>query len=698
MVNSQRMWGVLLILALVLVSVPAFAVHAQGGTTRQLAVGDVVTGTLDSQDFIQVYSLAGSAGDTITIDVTTETTDLNPVLVVTDQRGSVVSRDVDLSTPDQAILTDLVLPSSGTFYISVMRGTGAEGDVSGTFTLRLAGFQQIGGELANLQSGGITFELGWEAAVNMNIEVRDPVGGTVHAFSPGSPSGGTLAADVNANCASATATNPTETVAWPAGQVPAGSYEVIIYYIDGCGIGGSQQFTLSTTVDGQAGNDITGTLLPNQGYLSRLELNADGTWQLVNGGVNAGLDVSLFNAEVANASPIVVGSTVSGVITNESPAKAYRFEGTANNNISISMQAQSGSLDTYLVLLDPDNTPLVSNDDFDENSTNAGLTRTLTTSGTYTLLATRYGLTIGGTEGEYTLTLTTDTQASTGIPTGDEGVGDVSTPVVSTTDANLTDGSIEVKLTWLTLADMQLLVRDPSGYSVFDDIPTIPSGGILEADGNVGCLEPTNNPVSYIYWPAGRRPAGTYEIEVWYQATCDDPTPVNFGLEVTVDNQTVINTTQSSTEGSHYMITFTIQPDGTVVAGPGGGFQMDNPNSLNYQAEKPNAIPVNYQQTVSGTITSQQRFVLYTFEGQIGDIVTIGMNATSGTLDPSLYLISPDDIVVSYNDDIAFGDNADSAIDSVTLPSTGSYYIIATHYGLDVGGTEGTFNLTLFQD
>jgi hypothetical protein len=34
----------------------------------------------------------------------------------------------------------------------------------------------------------------------------------------------------------------------------------------------------------------------------------------------------------------------------------------------------------------------------------------------------------------------------------------------------------------------------------------------------------------------------------------------------------------------------------------------------------------------------------------------------------------------------------------VTLPSTGTYYIVATHYGLNVGGTQGTYNLTIVQD
>ena len=39
-------------------------------------------------------------------------------------------------------------------------------------------------------------------------------------------------------------------------------------------------------------------------------------------------------------------------------------------------------------------------------------TRTIAVDGTYTILATRYGLNIGGTEGEYRLTLSATTAAA----------------------------------------------------------------------------------------------------------------------------------------------------------------------------------------------------------------------------------------------------------------------------------------------
>ncbi|HVO71540.1 MAG TPA: PPC domain-containing protein, partial [Aggregatilineaceae bacterium] len=110
------------------------------------------------------------------------------------------------------------------------------------------------------------------------------------------------------------------------------------------------------------------------------------------------------------------------------------------------------------------------------------------------------------------------------------------------------------------------------------------------------------------------------------------------------------------------------------------------------------ATSISYGQRVSGSITQQQPFAIYSFDGQQGDVVTVGMNATGGTLDPTLYLISPEGIQVAFNDDVSPGENSNSVIDKVTLASSGPYYIVATHYGLNLGGTQGTFELTLVQD
>ena len=680
------------VLSLVLISGMAFA---QGDQSRQLTVGDVVSGTLDSDNFVQVYTFAASTGDTISVDITTEAEDLALVLLVTDQNGNVVAQDTDIATPAEASVTDLAIETTGTYYIQVMRASGAEGDVSGDFELELSGTQQLSGDTVTLTDGGITVELTWAEAVDINLEVRDPVGGTVHAFSPTAPSGGNLSADVNGECQDTTADNPTETVSWPVGEVPAGSYEVIVHYYDACGIGGPQEFQLDANVNGGTTQSIPGTLNPTQEYLARLIVEPNGSWTLDNGGVYAGLNVSLFSDEIANGEPIAVGTTVSGTITNDEPAQAYTFDGTTGTIVNIALQAQSGSLDTYVALLGPDNSIVASNDDASD-STNSGIDYTLGADGTYTIIATRYGLAIGGTEGDFTLSLTTGAAETPAATTG--------TPVAGATEAatgettTLTPGSIEVTLTWPTNADLQLNVRDPNGDTVFDDQPEIQSGGLLESDGNRGCTDTTNTPVSYIYWPANRSLLpGTYEVEVWYQDNCGDNTPVNIALQVDVADQTIINTPQQIPLNAHFMITFVINQDGTATVGPGGFFDMTTATTLNYQSQLDSATPVQLGSTVSGSITQAQPFELYSFDADAGDVVDITITATGGTLDTALYLISPNGFQAAYNDDIEVGENRNSAITDTTLSASGTYTIIATHYGLSLGGTTGTYTLSLSQ-
>ncbi len=678
----------------IVLSLYALTVHAQDGTgSRQVSVGDVITATLDANTISQTYTLPASAGDTVSIEVTTKVADLTPVLIMTDQRGNIVAQDLDISSPAQATITDFSVPTNGTYYITVLRGTGAGGDASGGFTLRLSGIQQVGGATVNLTNGGLDFELVWSAAVNLNLEVRDPVGGTVHAFNTGTASGGTLAEDVNVNCDTATTDSPTETISWPTGDVPGGSYEVIIYYLDGCAVGGPQQFTLDLSANGDTAQTINGTINPGQRYLARLVLAPDASWQTTNGGVNAGLDVTVFGNEIANAAPVAVGSTVSGQITNGAPAQAYTFDATANSTVDITLQAQSGSLDTYLALLAPDNTVLVVNDDANDDTTDSFIQRNLVVDGTYTIIATRYGLTIGGTEGEYRLTVNTATAGTTGTPApGETAIPGESTPTP------LPEGSIEVSLTWATNADLQLQVRDPAGDTVYDDEPSIRSGGVLYEDGNVGCLNTTTSPTSYIYWPPNRLDPGIYEVEVWYQSQCEDTAPVNFALSVNVNNQTVINSTPLPINlGARYMVTFEVAPDGTVTTGSADFFDMTNPAALNYQAQAASAVPLTYGQSVTGSITTADRFRLYSFEGEQGDKVTIGLSNSGGNLDTAVFLISPEGILVAYNDDVEAGTNSDSVISNVSLPSSGTYLIVATHYGLHVGGTTGNYTLDLRQ-
>ncbi|MFP4323944.1 MAG: PPC domain-containing protein, partial [Anaerolineales bacterium] len=648
------------VLALI-VLLPTF-VGAQDTAASTLEPGVAVEATLDNENFAQNFVFSGASEDAITLDAFTESDDLALVMWLTGPDGAILARDTDPETPEDALIGDFALPEDGQYIVTVARANGAAGETSGDFTLTLSGsLTPIAAEATatpqppttsapatgadfdvptvTLQQGGINIALSWDAATNMNLEVRDPLGGAIFNTNPVGPNGGSLSEDINADCETATADNPTERISWDAGQQLGGSYEIIVYYVDGCAVNLPQQFTISASVNSEEARTINGTLNPGQSYMAAVNIEPDGSWNLFNGGVNAGLDINLVATQIAEAQPLP-GVQAQGVLTRDNPAEAYTFEGVAGDSIILDMETTAGSLDTYLILLGPNGQEIARNDDRDDTSTNSLIQQTLAQNGIYTVVATRYAQTIGGTEGAYVLDLGLSVpEAATGSATTPPTNADTTTTETATTDTNtaeaeptvppdpitgagtttttvrpegLPEGSVEIILTWNSTADVQLLVRDPQGIAIYDDNPSAPSGGILEEVGNARCAG-NSNPVSYIYWPTSLLPRGIYEIDIWYQDNCQDPNPVTFNLIVNVQGETVIETTQPATLDSHYGVTFEIDPDGNATASEGGFFDMDSAASIDYFDLLNTAEPIEYGDTITAEITSAERFLLYGF-------------------------------------------------------------------------------------
>lgn len=658
---------------------------AQEGT-RQLSAGVPVTGALSGESFAQTYWFDGVAGQIVTLSASTAVEGLDLALLLTDAAGNPLAQDSDPQTAGSAEIASVQLEASGRYYVTVLRMTGATGEETGEFSLTLATESE---EPATTQpvlaeptlvtlNAGMRVSVTWNSTADLDLEVRDPYGNSIYWDNP-TVENAVFSQNVNAGCAAPIGDGPTERIDWAPGAVPTGSYEIIVYYIQGCEDNAPANITLNVTVDGATLEPVSGTLLPGQEFLSSFVLTTSGQVEQGLSGINPGTVLTNTSAYLTGQTPISADESVSGIIDSDRVYAAYSFTGKTGDIVTVRMDATAGNLDALLFLLDSNGNTVAFNDDaLNADTTDAEIAnQTLVSDGVYTIVATRYGREFGGTRGAYTLTLS---GSEFEIP-----------PALAALD--LPAGSIEVSLLWNTRADLQLLVRDPSGAAVYDDLPRSASGGVLAEDGNVNCVNPTTSPVSYIYWPSDRLPPGTYEVEVWYQSSCNDTSPVTFNLTVRVNDRVIIASNAQPVQGQVYLTTFTVDVNGFATAGA-GGFIGDS-SMIDVGSALGSAIPISYGDTVSGTINQTNKFVLYTFEGEAGDQVRIGMDATAGTLDPTLFLLAPEGAQLASNDDAVLNETMNSLIDNFTLPADGTYIIVATHYGVLYGGTSGTYNLSI---
>ncbi len=111
--------------------------------------------------------------------------------------------------------------------------------------------------------------------------------------------------------------------------------------------------------------------------------------------------------EAAEDFPVIeYGDTVEGEITDDSVAFIFCFDGLEDDEIVISMTATSGDLDTLLFLTDPTlEETFADNDDIARGNTDSEIEFTLPADGAYLIVATRFNVSDGSSEGDFELSL-----------------------------------------------------------------------------------------------------------------------------------------------------------------------------------------------------------------------------------------------------------------------------------------------------
>lgn len=673
------------ILIPVLVVAPVMGQEDTAAESRILQSGVSIAGSLDDASPVQAYAYTTQRSELIRVQITSEAA---LGVLVTDGSAATIAAQ---NTVTEAGVT-AQLSAAGTYYVTIFSVAGVSEstinfEVRVTIEANTGAVFQPPGQLVT--QTGIQISLAWDSIANLDLEVRDPVGGSLRFATPSVASGGTFGINQNSVCANQSPT-AVEQASWPAGVVPTGSYEFLVYYqpLQDCPTTDPANLTLSVTVDGTAATPVEGTIAPGDVFLASVVIGTDGSVSTGLNGIKVDPPVAT-GIDITTALPLTAGAGSNGTITNSQPAEIYRFTGQANDVVTLSMDATNGNLDTLLLLLDPNGNVVGTNDDRAPGVTNAQIQNlTLIVPGDYTIIATRYGQNLGGTEGTYTLLL--ETQSVTSAANSE----------VLATLGNLPRGSVAVSLQWSTNADIQLLVRDPQGNTLFNDRTSIASGGQLISNGNLNCTVAQGSPLLYAYWPEGRLQAGPYEIEVQYRSQCNDNRPVRVALNVIAGGTNIITSvTQDMLFQERYVTSFFVDTAGAIAPGEGGLFgSIVRPDASGFLPQvnaTSDSIPtISFGQTLNGSIRLDRRAEYYGFDAEAGQSITVQMQRVNGTLDPVLFLISPNGIQVAENDD-ATGDTRDSVINQFVLPETGRYIIIATHFGGQFGVTAGDYTIGL---
>ena len=99
---------------------------------------------------------------------------------------------------------------------------------------------------------------------------------------------------------------------------------------------------------------------------------------------------------------------------------------------------------------------------------------------------------------------------------------------------------------------------------------------------------------------------------------------------------------------------------------------------------------LRYNDSVIGTISDTNAEVFYTFQAEQGDILSISMVRSSGTLDPFLQVVDSERFEIAKNDDHS-RDTRNARIEGLIIERSGAYIIVATRYD----DSSGSFVLSI---
>ena len=362
------------------------------------------------------------------------------------------------------------------------------------------------------------------------------------------------------------------------------------------------------------------------------------------GSTSGSYTLLLTRAEIQthNGISIALGKTALGRISPQDPVAFYFLRAERGDMLDLSMRRTSGDLDPHLDLATSDGRILASNDDdpLAQGTLDAAVRNyTVLESGTYVIVATRFGREAGDTQGSYILTAGQPAPESLGVTTDRARLIDYEQAVQGTIENGVTG-----RYYWFEARRGDVVTIDLET----DDGNLDPMVRLLDA--NFIELAANDN-------------SGTRGLAQILAYTLPDA------------GRYYILATRSGEVAGETTGSFTLTLEGRL--GVIGGHALELP----------------YGGAATGYIDAERLAEEYVFFGKQGDVVTVTMERTSGDLDALLTIQDSARKQLAFDDDSAGNQNAQ--LDRYVLPRDDMYIIVASRYDGAVGTTTGDYLLSL---
>lgn len=321
------------------------------------------------------------------------------------------------------------------------------------------------------------------------------------------------------------------------------------------------------------------------------------------------------------------GQTVTGTITDETPEVYYTFQGTEGDQVAIEMRAIEPGLDSYLRLLTPDGTEYATDDDSAGNFNALLAPVFLPVDGTYTIVATRCCGGQGSSVGTFELTIDEIDVPPIGLdqPVSFDIAADDSAAFFLLNSSNVPSNAVAVTANRTAGTDQfQLDVRGPVGEQFYGYAPNPEAG------------EAFLRPLILL-------PNGTYLFAV--------------------------------RRAPNY-------------APPGASVEAPQPLTVEVVVNALTATPLNLGETLSGQLSDENSFLLYTFEAASGDLLRLeGM--TGGSIGFEAVLYNPFGYIFGSGSTFYSQSGTDFVVDPIRVETAGTHYLALQRVSGDPSGVAG---------